>query len=65
MKKIIMLGLLLVVVVLMSGCTAVQKADDSGTTAEGVKSVDHPFMFIIQERSTENILFLGRVNDPR
>lgn len=25
---------------------------------------DHPFMFIIQDRSTGNILFLGRVTDP-
>jgi len=26
---------------------------------------DHPFMFIIQERETGNILFMGRVVDPR
>jgi serpin B len=25
---------------------------------------DHPFIFIIQERETGNILFMGRVNDP-
>jgi len=25
---------------------------------------DHPFIFIIQERITGNILFIGRVNDP-
>ncbi|MBS3105087.1 hypothetical protein J4234_02425, partial [Candidatus Woesearchaeota archaeon] len=25
---------------------------------------DHPFIFIIQERETGNILFLGRVVDP-
>jgi len=25
---------------------------------------DHPFIFIIQERETGNILFIGRVNDP-
>ncbi len=25
---------------------------------------DHPFIFIIQERKTGNILFLGKVNDP-
>jgi serpin B len=25
---------------------------------------DHPFVFLIQERSTGNILFLGRVSDP-
>ena len=26
---------------------------------------DHPFIFLIQEKSTGNILFLGRVADPR
>ncbi|MBD3252855.1 serpin family protein, partial [Candidatus Pacearchaeota archaeon] len=26
---------------------------------------DHPFIFIIQEKETGNILFLGRVVDPR
>lgn len=26
---------------------------------------DHPFIFIIQERKTGNILFMGRVTDPR
>ncbi|GAH93836.1 unnamed protein product, partial [marine sediment metagenome] len=25
---------------------------------------DHPFIFMIQERETNNILFLGRVIDP-
>jgi len=25
---------------------------------------DHPFIFIIQEKETGNILFMGRVNDP-
>jgi serpin B len=25
---------------------------------------DHPFIFIIQEKTTGNILFLGRVTDP-
>lgn len=25
---------------------------------------DHPFIFIIQDRGTGNILFMGRVNDP-
>ena len=39
----------------------------------GIDSIDlypifranHPFIFIIQERETGNILFLGRVIDPR
>jgi serpin B len=26
---------------------------------------DHPFIFLIQETSTGNIMFMGRVNDPR
>jgi serpin B len=30
-----------------------------------VFQADHPFIFIIQERETSNILFLGRVVDPR
>jgi len=25
---------------------------------------DHPFIFIIQEKATGNILFMGRVSDP-
>jgi serpin B len=25
---------------------------------------DHPFIFIIQDRATGNILFMGRVVDP-
>jgi serpin B len=25
---------------------------------------DHPFIFIIQEKATGNILFIGRVLDP-
>lgn len=29
-----------------------------------VFNADHPFIFIIQEKSTGNILFLGRVSDP-
>lgn len=29
-----------------------------------VFNADHPFIFIIQEKQTGNILFLGRVNDP-
>ena len=26
--------------------------------------IDHPFIFIIQQRETGNILFLGRINEP-
>ncbi len=56
------------------------KVDEKGTEAaaatavimevtsampSNVFNVDHPFIFIIQERETGNILFMGRVMDPR
>ena len=56
------------------------KVDEEGTEAAAATAVifretvamipskvfraDHPFMFIIQEKETGNILFLGRVTDP-
>lgn len=56
------------------------KVDEEGTEAAAATAVgmtttsvkietkifkaDHPFIFIIQERKTGNILFLGKVNDP-
>ncbi|MEK6850144.1 MAG: serpin family protein, partial [Nanoarchaeota archaeon] len=55
------------------------KVDEEGTEAAaatavgvGITSVsprkefraDHPFIFIIQEKETGNILFMGRVVDP-
>jgi len=56
------------------------KVDEEGTEAAAATAVvmelkaimprnifraDHPFIFIIQERETGNILFLGKVVDPR
>jgi len=29
-----------------------------------VFNADHPFIFLIQEQETGNILFMGRVTDP-
>jgi len=29
-----------------------------------VFKADHPFIFIVQQQDTGNILFIGRVNDP-
>lgn len=55
------------------------KVDEKGTEAAAATAVvvgvtavmprnvfraDHPFIFIIQEKATGNILFLGRVTDP-
>jgi serpin B len=36
-----------------------------GPTERKIFRADHPFIFIIQERKTGNILFVGRVIDPR
>lgn len=55
------------------------KVDEEGTEAAGATAVimqeyvvmqrkvfnaDHPFIFVVQEKDTGNILFLGRVVDP-
>ena len=35
-----------------------------GTPTTNTFRADHPFIFIIQEKETGNILFMGRVVDP-
>jgi serpin B len=49
-----------------AAATAVTMAYNGMTMPEKAKifRVDHPFIFIIQERKTGNILFMGRVNNP-
>jgi len=47
-----------------AAATAVIMAEKSAAMPRNVFRVDHPFIFIIQERETGNILFMGRVNDP-
>jgi len=43
-----------------------EKGTEAGAAYKEPKifNVNHPFIFIIQEKSTQNILFLGRINDP-
>jgi len=36
----------------------------SSVRPRNVFKADHPFIFIIQEKETGNILFMGRVIDP-
>ncbi|MBU0471044.1 MAG: serpin family protein, partial [Nanoarchaeota archaeon] len=38
--------------------------DSMSAMPRNVFRADHPFIFVIQERDTENILFMGRVVDP-
>jgi serine protease inhibitor len=40
-------------------------AGSAGPTEQKIFRADHPFIFIIQEKDTGNILFLGKVVDPR
>jgi serpin B len=47
--------------------TEASAATSGGTAATGIPptfNADHPFIFLIQEMETGNILFMGRVSDP-
>ncbi len=47
-----------------AGATAVIIGITSAPINEKIFMADRPFIFIIQENKTENILFIGRVSDP-
>ncbi len=47
-----------------AAAATVVKMTDSAITPRNIFRADHPFIFIIQERETGNILFLARVNNP-
>lgn len=48
-----------------AAATAVVMAETSAVIQRKIFRADHPFIFIIQEKETGNILFLGKVADPR
>jgi len=47
-----------------AAATAVIMAETTAVMQRKIFKADHPFIFIIQEKETGNILFLGRVTDP-
>ena len=47
-----------------AAATAVIMVEKSVAMPRNVFRADHPFVFIIQEKETGNILFMGRVTDP-
>ena len=47
-----------------AAATAVVMFGESLRPEKPVFNVDHPFIFLIQEQETGNILFMGRVTDP-
>jgi serpin B len=47
-----------------AAATAVIIMDSVAAMPRNFFRADHPFIFIIQEKDTGNILFMGRVNDP-
>ena len=49
-----------------AAATAVVMGETSaGLMDRKIFKADHPFIFIIQEKNSGNILFMGRVVDPR
>ena len=47
-----------------AAATAVVMTLTSSATPSNIFRADHPFIFIIQERETGNILFIGRMSNP-
>ncbi|RLI99150.1 MAG: serpin family protein [Candidatus Aenigmatarchaeota archaeon] len=47
-----------------AAATAVVMYEKSAAMPKDIFRADRPFIFIIQEKETENILFMGRVTDP-
>ncbi|MFA5878278.1 MAG: serpin family protein [Candidatus Staskawiczbacteria bacterium] len=47
-----------------AAATAVGMRTTSAVLSPNIFRADHPFLFIIQEKKTGNVLFLGRVVDP-
>ena len=47
-----------------AAATAVIVAQKSAMISRNIFRADHPFIFVIQEKETGNILFIGRVIDP-
>jgi len=44
----------------------VMKAGSAAPTEEPAPFIaDHPFIFLIKERATGSVLFVGRVEDPK
>ncbi len=42
----------------------IMDSTSAGPSEKKIFKADHPFIFIIQEKQTGNILFMGRVNNP-
>jgi len=47
-----------------AAATAVAMVESAAPSEIKIFRADHPFIFLIQERETGNILFLGKISDP-